>query len=97
MIVFRFYSLITSVTSSHRKNGLKPIANGHFVNISPSSIPSWFTRFKPVTDQEVICLISTSVRKSCSLYPIPTTLLLQCIDVVLPTITRMINLSFEQG
>ena len=56
-----------------------------------------FTKFKTLTAQEVFCLISTVSKKSCDLDPISTTLLLQCTNVILPVLTNIINLSFEQG
>ena len=63
------------------QNGPKPIDNGHFVNISPPPpIPARFTSFKPATDQDVLCLISTSGKKSYSLDPMPTALLVLCIE-----------------
>ena len=42
-------------------------------------------------------LIAESSKKSCSMEPMPTPLVLECLDVLLPSITRMINLSLEEG
>ena len=44
-------------------------------------------------------LVRASSKKSCGLDPIPTKLLLDClqIDVLLPIITKMINYSLENG
>ena len=42
-------------------------------------------------------LVRTSSEKSCGLDPIPTKLLLDCLDVLLPIITKMINYSLENG
>ena len=39
----------------------------------------------------------SSASKSCELDPIPTSLLKECIDVLLPFITNLINLSIETG
>ena len=36
-------------------------------------------------------------KKSCALDPIPTPLLVKCIDVLLPVITKMVNISLESG
>ena len=42
-------------------------------------------------------LVRASSEKSCGLDPIPTKLLLDCLDVLLPIITKMINYSRENG
>ena len=36
-------------------------------------------------------------KKSCALDPIPTTLLVKCIDVLLPVITKLVNISLESS
>ena len=51
--------------------------------------------FIPVTENEVRKLISKSQSKSCELDPIPTWLLKECLDELLPTITKLINYSLE--
>ena len=50
-----------------------------------------------VLSQEVHDLVRTSGEKSCGLDPIPTKLLLDCLDVLLPIISKMINYSLENG
>ena len=45
---------------------------------------------------DVLRLIGSSV-KSCSLDPIPASLLLKCLDCFLPTLVRNINLSLSKG
>ena len=42
-------------------------------------------------------LISRAAGKSCQLDPIPTPIVLKLLDVLLPVITKLINLSFETG
>ncbi len=54
-------------------------------------------RFKPVTEEEVRKLISSSAPKSCDLDPVPTNVLKLCLDILLPLITQMINLSLQHG
>ena len=51
----------------------------------------------PTTDSEVRELIHKSAGKFCSLDPIPATLLVPCLDDLLPVITRIINLSFASS
>ena len=38
-----------------------------------------------------------SSKKSCSLDPMPTPLVVECLDVLLPVVSRMINLSLQTG
>ena len=42
-------------------------------------------------------LIEGFPKNSCTLDPMPTSLVINCIDVLLPVITRIINLSLESG
>ena len=53
--------------------------------------------FIPTTETELRGLILKSAKKSCCLDPIPTSLLVQCFDDLLPIITRIINLSFSSS
>ena len=54
-------------------------------------------KFSSLSQEEVHDLVWASSKKSCGLDPIPTKLLLDCLDVLLPTITKMINYSLEYG
>ena len=38
-----------------------------------------------------------STKKSCTLDPMPTPLVIDCLDVLLPVLTRMLNLSLKTG
>ena len=42
-------------------------------------------------------LISKVAGKSCQLDPIPTPIVLKLLDVLLPVITKLVNLSFDTG
>ena len=53
--------------------------------------------FEPVTDEFVFKIINSAPAKSCELDPIPTTLLYENHDVLLPTITNIINTSLTIG
>jgi hypothetical protein len=57
------------------------------------TLESW----EPVTEAEVERIIRSSPNKSCPLDPIPTALLKECLGVLLPHITRIINLSLSTG
>jgi len=56
-----------------------------------------FTSFDPVTEQTVKKIILSSACKTCELDPLPTSLLIECLDVVLPHITHVINESLVSG
>ncbi|MCH1595850.1 MAG: hypothetical protein L7S42_05015 [Flavobacteriaceae bacterium] len=53
--------------------------------------------FNPVTEEHVGKIIQASASKSCVLDPIPTYLLKECLDTLLPVITRIINLSIKSS
>ncbi len=56
-----------------------------------------FSTFSPLSEDNVRELIFKSKSASCDLDPIPTPLLKECIDVILPLLTKMINLSLQTG
>ena len=58
---------------------------------------SQFLSFEPLSEDDVRKLISESGKKSCSLDPMPIPLMLECLDVLLPVITTVINLSLESS
>ena len=53
--------------------------------------------FESVTNEFVLKIISSGSAKSCELDPIPTTLLYENLDILLPTITNIINTSLTTG
>ena len=55
---------------------------------------SCFNEFTPVTEADIEKIIKQSASKSCCLDPIPTQLLKQCLDILVPIITRIVNQSF---
>ena len=55
------------------------------------------SRFKGLSDAEVKDLILNMPVKHCNLDPLPTWLILECIDEFLPTITKIINMSLTTG
>ena len=82
--------------------------NASLANSSTSSVPSLpatditclkerFTGFKTLSQEQVRMLISKAAGKSCQLDPIPTPIVLKLLDVLLPVITKLINLSFDTG
>ena len=64
----------------------------------PQSSPCWvLTKFKELTHTDVRKLVMSSKTTSCGLDPIPTSLLKEHISILLPIITKMINLSLQTG
>jgi hypothetical protein len=63
---------------------------------STMCLPS-LSSFKAATEQEVKKIIQGSKVTQCSLDPIPTKLLRECIDALLPIITKIVNLSLSEG
>ena len=66
-------------------------------NDAPDSLPPAFNALMPVTEDEVYKCISESPTKSCSLDPIPTFLLKDCLDILLSSITKLVNHSLIEG
>ena len=56
-----------------------------------------FTSFKSLTQDQVRMLIDKAPKKSCQLDPLPTSIVVQSLDILLPVITKLVNLSFETG
>ena len=77
--------------------GLQSVQDPSFIPIPESFDGELFTDFRPVSEEDVAKIIKSSPSKSCSLDPIPTQLLKQCLDILIPIITRIVNQSFEQG
>ena len=53
--------------------------------------------FEPVTEAMVKLVITKSAPKTCSLDPMPTPLLLEILDCLLPSLTALINSSLSSG
>ena len=65
--------------------------------LTQPAVTSLFTSFKPVSEEDVRALITKAPIKYCPLDPIPSSVLEQLLDVLIPVIKTMINLSFETG
>ncbi|XP_078372669.1 uncharacterized protein LOC144656313 [Oculina patagonica] len=53
--------------------------------------------FRPLTEGDVFALIQKSAKKSCLMDPMPTSLVVNCLDVLLPVITCIVNSSLSSG
>ena len=54
-------------------------------------------QFSQLSENDVHNLIESSAKKPCKLDPMPTPLVVNCIDSLLPVITKTINLSLSIG
>ncbi len=62
-----------------------------------SPVTCLFHEFKSVTDEELLCVINKCPNKSCAFDPLPTWLAKKHIDVLLPTLSRIVNTSLLSG
>ena len=65
--------------------------------VHPPFDPPKLTVFTQVTQHELGKIISKSPTKSCLLDPLPTFLIKECIDIILPSITKFVNFSLSEG
>ena len=82
------------------KNKIDIIRQGFSGNTTPDEhIPLNITldHFRPASQQEIHTIIMTFNNKSCELDPLPTWLLKQCTEELLPLISAIINNSLESG
>jgi len=66
----------------------------------PSFIPyheKQLTMFRKFTENDIHKLLLISLSKTCSLGPLPTSILLEFIDILLPFICAMCNASLREG
>jgi hypothetical protein len=66
-------------------------------HVDPSSKPTDFSSFHPASVEEVSKLLSQSPVTNCDLDHIPASLVKQRTSVLVPTITKIINLSLSSG
>ena len=56
-----------------------------------------FVSFRTMSEEEVLKIIKSITNKSCDLDPIPTSLVLDCISVLLTPIINIVNYSLQEG
>ena len=90
---------IQKITDIHSKiDNLLPAAeNGELCEAEEIRPTVLLECFSPLTEHDVKTLITKGSKKSCPLDPMPTQLVLGCLDNLLPVLTRIINLSLELG
>ena len=73
-----------------------PSGSANFTH-DKKSIQFTFDSFNPISQEELKKMILSSKPTTCPLDPIPTSLLFDCIDILLPTLQRIINDSLSSG
>jgi hypothetical protein len=72
--------------------------NSHSVQDQSSQAPHIFGSFQPISEDDIKKkLICASKQTTCPIDPIPTSLFLECLDELLPTITHIVNESLTSG
>ena len=66
-------------------------------NSADSNEDMGVSSFQLLTENDMRDIIQRSARKSCEFDPMPTSLVLSCLDELLPVITRMVNSSLACG
>ena len=64
--------------------------------VHPPFDPPKLTVFTQVTEDEIGKIISKSPTRSCLFDPLPTFLIKECIDILLPSITKLVNCSLRE-
>ena len=65
--------------------------------VHPPSDPPKVTVFRQVFEDDVDKIIKSSPTKFCLLYPWLTFLIKECIDILLPSLTKLVNCSLKEG
>ena len=65
--------------------------------VKSDNCPISMAKFSSVSEEAVAKIIGKANNKSCSLDPVPTKILKQHLSPLVPVITRVINLSLEEG
>ena len=56
-----------------------------------------FSAFERLSEDQVKKLVMKSPNKQCASEPIPTWMLKECLDIILPFLTHIVNLSLQNG
>ena len=85
------------VTIGHQLNTLSITYAPGFPLIDGAIITCELSEFSPTSEDELSGLMKKIAAKSCSLDPVPASLLGYCIDDLRPIIKRVVNLSFNSA
>ena len=85
-----FHNKIKTIRDTFIPSGIK-------MDVHPSSDPPKINTFTEVTQETVDKIIRNLPTKSCLLDPWPTFLIKECSDILLPSITKLVNCSLMEG
>ena len=85
------------VTTRHQLDTLSIADAPAFPLIDDAIITCELSEFSSTSENELSGLVKKIAAKSCSLDPVPASLLRYCIDDLLPIIKRVVNLSFNSA
>ena len=83
-----FTDIIAKLRSGLLSSGVDSPVSGSYKNK--------FVSFRTMSKEEVLKIIKSTPNKSFDLDPIPTSLVLECISVLLPPITNIVNYSLQE-
>ena len=63
----------------------------------PNSTKNTLSSFTPVSEESLLKIQKSSPSKSCSLDPIPKSLVKECADILITPITKIVNYSIKEG
>ena len=92
-----FFAQKIVVIQNKLDNMATTVSPGSEKCLADSHIVQPMDSFRELNESEVQKLIEATPKKSCSLDPMPTPLVVGCIDILLPVITKVINLSLQTG
>ena len=87
---FFFFNKIKKIRDNFAPTGTE-------YDVRPPSDPPKITVFRQVYEEAVDNIIKMSPTKSCLLDPLPTFLIKECIDILLPSLTKLVNCSLMEG
>ena len=59
--------------------------------------PPTLSHFNEVSENEILKIIEIPLQNHLFLYPVPTCLLKNCVDILLPSVTKIVNLFLAEG
>ena len=92
----RFAEFFTNKIVNIRKH-LESITSQNHENPTENNQTSKLETLEPTSPEELKKIIMKSKATTCDLDPIPTSLLKHILDLILPVMTKIINMSFENG
>ena len=79
------------------RQSLEEIQSSNSQNAESSDSPTILSVLAPATEDEVRKIIRSSSSTTCASDPMPTPLMKECLDILLPTITHIINRSLAES